>query len=139
MKWQLTLELVNILKVFTGFYEYSGIVLGNALQGLIKGDVHYAKQSHSSASQASMSTVLSHVKKREENYRTRISTNSIMILQHIRPGSSSAQVSYAVLTAAISGRSSTVSLTLAERSTGRRSALCVCVCVIVTGVGIPNG
>ncbi len=62
-----------------------------------------------------------------------------MILQHIRPGSSSAQVSYAVLTAAISGRSSTVSLTLAERSTGRWSALCVCVCVIVTGVGIPNG
>ncbi len=66
MKWQLTLELVNILKVFTGFYEYSGIVLGNALQGLIKGDVHYAKQSHSGASQASMSTVLSHVKKEKK-------------------------------------------------------------------------
>ncbi len=39
---------------------------GNALQGLIKGDVHYAKTSHSSASQASMSTVLSRVKKRRK-------------------------------------------------------------------------
>jgi len=62
--------------------------------------------------------------KEEENYRTRISTNSIMIIQHIRLGSSSAQVSSAVLTAAISGGPSTMSLTLAERSTGRRS---VCV------------
>lgn len=101
------------------------MVLRNALQGPIKGDVHNAKRSHSSASQGSMSTVLSRGK-REENYRTRISTNSIMILQHIRPGSSSAQVSSAVLTAAISVRPSTVSLTLAERSTGRRSELCVC-------------
>lgn len=43
------------------------MILGNGLLGLIKGDVHYAKLSHSSASQASMSTVLSRVK-REENY-----------------------------------------------------------------------
>lgn len=75
-------------------------------------------------------------KKEEENYRTRISTNSIMILQHIRPGSSSAQVSSAVFTAAISGGPSTVSFTLAERALAD-GVHCVCVCV--TGVGIPNG